>query len=144
MTGQTIQRTFNKTLLAMYNLSLFAGPCEVPSMNLAIISNSDPRQSDLPIFIFFLYYCWSRTPLRRGRCTNTTNIMYKTHKILHLEVQQRKVIQLLEEWKSGWYNQSISMVTTGGIISPYLWLSFNLELNKMKLAVQIPFLIRWW
>ena len=37
--------------------------------------------------------------------------MYKTHKILYLGVQQRKAIQLLEEWKGGWYNQSILMVT---------------------------------
>ena len=31
------------------------------------------------------------------------------------------------------------MVTTGGIISPYLLLPFNLESNEMKLAVQTPF-----
>ena len=31
------------------------------------------------------------------------------------------------------------MVTADGIISPYLWLLFNLELNKMKLAVQTLF-----
>ena len=109
---ETIQKAFNIILLATYSPSLFAGPCEVPSMNLAITSNNGPRQSDLPTSTFFLCHCWSRTPLGRGGCTNTTNTMYKTH----------KAIQLLEEWRGGWYNQSIPMVTAGGIISPYLWL----------------------
>ena len=31
------------------------------------------------------------------------------------------------------------MVTAGGIISPYLWLPFHLELNEIKLAVQTLF-----
>ena len=75
---QSQKRTFSMTLLAMYSLSLFAGPCEVPSMNLAITSNSGPRQSDLPTSTFFLCHCWSRTPLGRGGYTKATNTMYKS------------------------------------------------------------------
>ena len=59
----------------------FHRTCEVPSMNLAITLNSGLRQSDLPTSTFFLCYCWSRTPIERGKCTNTTNTMYKTNKI---------------------------------------------------------------
>ena len=36
------------TFLATYSSSLSVGPCEIPSMNLAITSNSGSRQSDLP------------------------------------------------------------------------------------------------
>ena len=96
---------------------------------------------DLPTSAFLLCHYWSRTPLRRSGCKKTLQTM---HKILYLKVQQRKAIQLLEKWRGEWYNQSIPMVTAGEIISFYLWLSFNLELNEIKLAVQTPFLIRWW
>ena len=108
---QSQKKTFNMTIMATYSPSLFAWPCEIPSMNLAITSNTGPRLSDLATSTFFLCHSWSRTLLERGGCTNTTNTMYKTHKILYLGVQQRKTIQLLEEWRSGWYNQSIPMVT---------------------------------
>ena len=37
--------------------NFFYQTCKVPSMNLAIISNSGPRQSDLSISTFFLYHC---------------------------------------------------------------------------------------
>ena len=102
--------------------NLFHQTCKVPSMNLAITSNNGPRQWDLPTSTFSLYHFWSKTLQRRGGCTNTTNTMYKIHKILHLRVQQSKAIQLLEVWRGGWYNQSIPIVIAGDIISTYLWL----------------------
>ena len=50
---QTIQRTFDITLFATYSPSLFAGPCEFPSINLAITSKNGPQQLDFPTPTFF-------------------------------------------------------------------------------------------
>ena len=147
MTGQPTCRTFSMTLLAMYSPSLSVQLCEVTGINLLLTKElyctSCFWQPDLSPSTFFSCHYWSRILLGRGGCTNTTNTIYKTHKFLYLGLQQRKAIQLLEEWRSRWYNQSIPMVTADGIISPYLWLPFNLELNEMKLAVQTPFQIQW-
>ena len=103
------------TLLAIYSLSFSVQLCEVTSIDLPLTKEfyctSCPRQPDLPPSTFLLYHCWNKTSLGRGGYIKTTNTIYKIYKFLYLGVQQRKVIQLLEEWRGGWYNQSISMVT---------------------------------
>ena len=77
------------TLLAAHSLAFLLGLVSL----IAPVAPGDQIYLNLRL----LCHCWSRTPLGRGGCTNTTNTMYKTHKILYLGVQQRKAIQLLEE-----------------------------------------------
>ena len=88
VTGQPIQKTFSMTLLATYSPAFLVGLViyirslsikfyEVPSISLSTWTVWLYQLHQIYLHLCVLFHCWSRTSPRKGRCTKTTNIMYK-------------------------------------------------------------------
>ena len=113
------------TLLVTYSPYLSSQLCEVTGKDLPsteyIYCTSCLRQSDLPTLISLVSFL-ERDTTRKGR-------VYKHYKY-HVQNTQNSIFRgaatqsylAIRRVKRRVDNQSIAMVTAGGIICPYLWL----------------------
>ena len=90
--SQLTQKIFSITLLATYGLVFWSDLWCISDLCLSNLvkfwawvyqlkqfdCTSCPRQTDLPLFIFLLYHCWNKTPLKGGGYTKATNTIYKS------------------------------------------------------------------
>ena len=77
MAGQLTQKISSMTLLTAYSPAFLVRLVSL----IALVAPGN----QIYLHLCLLCHCWSRTSLKRGGCTNTTNTMYKTHKIPHLK-----------------------------------------------------------